>query len=103
MDLTQRPRRLRGSETLRRMVRETRIHKASLIYPAFVAEGLRERQEIASMPGQYRHTQDSLLHSPGERSPGLPGLLQPRGGPDGHESPEGPVPRVVPDWRRVHV
>ena len=62
MDLTQRPRRLRGSETLRRMVRETRISKASLIYPAFVAEGLRERQEIASMPGQYRHTQDSLLH-----------------------------------------
>ena len=61
MDLTQRPRRLRGSETLRRMVRETRISKASLIYPAFVAEGLRERQEIAAMPGQYRHTQDSIL------------------------------------------
>ena len=56
MDLTQRPRRLRGSETLRRMVRETRISKASLIYPAFVAEGLREQQEIAAMPGQYRHT-----------------------------------------------
>ena len=35
MDLTQRPRRLRGSETLRRMVRETRISKASLIYPRF--------------------------------------------------------------------
>ena len=61
MDLTQRPRRLRGSETLRRMVRETRISKASLIYPAFVAEGLREQQEIAAMPGQYRHTQDSIL------------------------------------------
>ncbi len=61
MDLIQRPRRLRGSETLRSMVRETRISKASLIYPAFVAEGLRERQEIASMPGQYRHTRDSLF------------------------------------------
>ena len=56
MDLTQRPRRLRGSETATEDGPETRISKASLIYPAFVAEGLRERQEIAAMPGQYRHT-----------------------------------------------
>ena len=33
MDLIQRPRRLRGSETLRKMVRETRMDKSSLIYP----------------------------------------------------------------------
>ena len=39
MDLIQRPRRLRGSETLRKMVRETRIDKSSLIYPLFVKEG----------------------------------------------------------------
>ena len=39
MDLIQRPRRLRGSETLRKMVRETRIDKSSLIYPLFVMEG----------------------------------------------------------------
>ena len=39
MDLIQRPRRLRGSETLRKMVRETRIDKSSLIYPLFVREG----------------------------------------------------------------
>jgi len=43
------------------MVRETRIDKSSLIYPAFIAEGLTEKQEIRSMPGQYRHTMDSLL------------------------------------------
>ncbi len=61
MNMTKRPRRLRGGETLRRMVRETRIDKASLIYPAFIAEGLTEKQEIRSMPGQYRHTMDSLL------------------------------------------
>lgn len=61
MNLTKRPRRLRQGEALRKMVRETRIDKSSLIYPAFVAEGLGEKQEIRSMPGQYRHTMDSLL------------------------------------------
>ena len=39
MDLIQRPRRLRGSENLRKMVRETRMDKSSLIYPLFVKEG----------------------------------------------------------------
>lgn len=43
------------------MVPGNPVSKASLIYPAFVAEGLREQQEIAAMPGQYRHTQDSIL------------------------------------------
>jgi porphobilinogen synthase len=43
------------------MVRETRIDKSSLVYPAFVAEGIREKEEIPSMPGQYRHTVDSML------------------------------------------
>lgn len=38
MDLIQRPRRLRGSENLRKMVRETRMDKSSLIYPLFVKE-----------------------------------------------------------------
>lgn len=61
MDMIQRPRRLRQGEVLRKMVRETRIDKSALIYPAFIAEGLTEKQEIASMPGQYRHTAESLL------------------------------------------
>ena len=39
MDMTIRPRRLRGNDTLRRMVRETRMDKSSLIYPMFVKEG----------------------------------------------------------------
>lgn len=56
-----RPRRLRGGESLRKMVRETRADAASLIYPAFVAEGISEKTAIPSMPGQYRHTVDSLL------------------------------------------
>ncbi len=61
MELTTRPRRLRRTEQLRRMVRETRMDKSSLIYPAFVAEGIREREEISAMPGQYRHTLDTIL------------------------------------------
>lgn len=48
MDLIQRPRRLRGSETLRKMVRETRIDKSSLIYPLFVREGQGIEEEIPS-------------------------------------------------------
>ena len=39
MDMTIRPRRLRGGETIRKMVRETRMDKSSLIYPLFVMEG----------------------------------------------------------------
>ena len=61
MNIVQRPRRLRRKDALRRMVRETRMDASSLIYPVFVAEGIREKQEIAAMPGQYRHTIDSLL------------------------------------------
>lgn len=61
MNLTKRPRRLRNGEVLRKMVRETRMDVSALIYPAFVAEGLREPEEISAMPGQYRHSTDSLL------------------------------------------
>ena len=60
MDMTVRPRRLRGSEVLRKMVRETRMDKSSLIYPLFVREGQGIREEIPSMPGQYRYTLDQL-------------------------------------------
>ena len=56
MDLIQRPRRLRGSETLRKMVRETRIDKSSLIYPLFVREGQGIEEEIPSMKGQFRYS-----------------------------------------------
>ena len=60
MDLIQRPRRLRGSETLRKMVRETRIDKSSLIYPLFVKEGQGIEEEIPSMEGQFRYSVDRL-------------------------------------------
>ena len=60
MDMTIRPRRLRGNDTLRRMVRETRMDKSSLIYPMFVKEGNDIREEIPSMDGQYRYSVDCM-------------------------------------------
>ena len=58
--MIKRPRRLRQNEALRKMVRETRIDKSSLIYPMFVREGEGIREEIPSMIGQYRYL--SLIH-----------------------------------------
>ena len=60
MDLIQRPRRLRGSENLRKMVRETRMDKSSLIYPLFVKEGTGIEEAIPSMEGQFRYSVDRL-------------------------------------------
>ena len=60
MDLTVRPRRLRGSEALRKIVRETRVDKSALIYPLFVMDGENKVEEIPSMPGQYRYTVDRV-------------------------------------------
>ena len=61
MDMTVRPRRLRGSEVLRKMVRETRMDKSSLIYPMFVQEGLNVEEPIPSMEGQYRYSIDRMM------------------------------------------
>lgn len=55
-----RPRRLRNGETLRSMVRETRISADSLIYPMFVIEGDNIKEEIETMPGQYRYSIDRM-------------------------------------------
>ena len=60
MELIKRPRRLRGGENLRKMVRETRMDKSSLIYPLFVMEGTGIQEEIPSMEGQYRYSLDRL-------------------------------------------
>ncbi len=60
MDLLFRPRRLRTSETLRKMVRETRVSKQSLVYPLFAVDGEGIMEEIPSMEGQYRYSVDQL-------------------------------------------
>lgn len=58
---TARPRRLRRTPVLRRIVRETALHPSDLIYPLFVVPGEGVREEIASMPGQYRLSVDELV------------------------------------------
>ena len=60
MDLTIRPRRLRSSDTLRRMVRETRVSPDSLIYPLFLIEGENIREPISSLDGQWRYSPDRV-------------------------------------------
>ncbi|MGW7007151.1 porphobilinogen synthase [Streptomyces sp. NPDC054933] len=55
-----RPRRLRVTPAMRRMVAETRLHPADLILPAFVREGISEPTPINAMPGVVQHTRDTL-------------------------------------------
>jgi porphobilinogen synthase len=58
---THRPRRLRRTEALRGLVRETRLSARSLVYPLFVCPGAKVKQEISSMPGNYRWSVDLLV------------------------------------------
>jgi porphobilinogen synthase len=55
-----RPRRLRRTAPVRRMVAGTRLHPAELILPMFVKEGIAEPVPIQSMPGVFQHTRESL-------------------------------------------
>jgi porphobilinogen synthase len=57
-----RHRRLRQSEGLRRMVAETRLSPADFVYPLFITHGSGVREEIASMPGQFRLSLDMIPH-----------------------------------------
>jgi porphobilinogen synthase len=61
-----RPRRLRSTPALRRMVAEYRVHPSELILPAFIREGLAEPSPILSMPGVVQHTTDSLRRAASE-------------------------------------
>jgi porphobilinogen synthase len=55
-----RPRRLRSSAAMRRLVAETRLHPADLVLPMFVREGISQPEAIGSMPGVVHHSIDSL-------------------------------------------
>lgn len=55
-----RTRRLRRTQGIRRMVQDVDLHVKDLVYPIFVEEGDYGRQEIKSMPGQYRYTLNGL-------------------------------------------
>lgn len=58
--LVRRPRRLRATGAIRRLVAETRVHPAQLLLPVFVADGLTEPRPIGSLPGVVQHTLDSV-------------------------------------------
>lgn len=61
MELVYRPRRLRRSEAIRRMVRETVLSPADFIYPLFVTPGKGVCQEVAAMPGVSRRSVDLVV------------------------------------------
>ncbi|MDQ0951686.1 porphobilinogen synthase [Streptomyces phaeochromogenes] len=71
-----RPRRLRTTPVMRRMVAETRLHPADFILPAFVREGIREAVPIAAMPGVVQHSRDSLKKAAAEAvAAGISGIM----------------------------
>jgi porphobilinogen synthase len=71
-----RPRRLRTTPALRRMVSETSLEARQLVLPLFVREGIDEPQEISSMPGVLQHTRGTLLKAVAEAADlGLGGVM----------------------------
>ncbi|TDJ17306.1 MAG: porphobilinogen synthase [Deltaproteobacteria bacterium] len=71
-----RMRRLRQNDSLRRMVRETRVHRDDLVLPLFVVEGSGIREPVASMPGVFRHSVDMLVNEVKEvRDLGIPAVI----------------------------
>ena len=72
----QRMRRMRETEPLRRMVRETTLTPNDFIYPVFVTEGQGRREPISSMPGQFRLSIDLLIKEAQEvKSLGIPAVI----------------------------
>ena len=99
---THRPRRLRRTEAIRSLVRETRLSARSFIYPLFVCPGTKVKDEIKSMPGNYRWSVDLLVEEckavhvlgiPAVILFGIPENKDPVGS-DAHD-PEGIVQRAV--------
>ncbi|WP_433675792.1 porphobilinogen synthase [Microbacterium gorillae] len=76
MTPTIRPRRLRTTPAMRRLVAETRLNPAELILPVFVREGIDQAQPIGSMPGVMQHTIDSLRRATVEAAEaGIGGIM----------------------------
>ena len=69
-------RRLRGSEAMRRLVRETRISPEEMIYPIFIIEGENIKNPIPSMPGVYQYSMDRMDEMLAEvKEAGIAGVL----------------------------
>ena len=101
-----RPRRLRRTPTLRRLVAENRLSVDDLVAPLFVREGISDPQPIASLPGVVQHTRASLRAEVAAlREIGVPGVIL-FGIPDrkdevGSEAwnPDGIIQRALRDLR----
>jgi porphobilinogen synthase len=71
-----RPRRIRRTEALRELVRETRLTTAGFVYPMFVCPGSKVRQEVGSMPGVYQQSVDQIVEECREvESLGIPAVI----------------------------
>jgi porphobilinogen synthase len=97
-----RPRRLRRTEALRRMVRETKLSRDDLVLPLFVVEGRSVREAVSSMPGVFRLSVDELVSEaklvhdlgiPAVILFGIPAVKDARG--SGADDPGGVVQRAV--------
>jgi porphobilinogen synthase len=76
LPLTHRPRRLRRTEAIRQLVRETRLTPDCFIYPLFVCDGEGVRREVGSMPGVYQlSTDEAVREAAAARAEGVPGVL----------------------------
>jgi porphobilinogen synthase len=99
-----RPRRLRRTAALRRLVAETSVRPADLVLPLFVKEGIDEPQPVTSMPGVVQHTRDSLRKAAVEAVEagvgglilfGIPAVKDARG--SAADDPEGVVQLAIGD------
>ncbi len=103
-----RPRRLRRTESLREMVRETRLSTAGFIYPMFVCPGSKVRKEVSSMPGIFQQSADQIVEEcreveglgiPGIILFGLPETKDPRGASS--LTADGVVPKAIEAIRKA--
>ena len=101
-----RPRRLRATPALRRLVAEHRLRPDDLVAPLFVREGIDEPQPIASLPGQVQHTRRSLRDEAAALAElGVPAVMlfgvPARKDPQGSEAwnPDGVLARALSDLR----
>jgi porphobilinogen synthase len=71
-----RPRRLRRTEALRGLVRETRLATSGLVYPMFACPGTKVRSEVSSMPGVFQQSVDQIVEECREVADlGIPGVI----------------------------
>jgi porphobilinogen synthase len=103
-----RPRRLRRTEAMRRLVRETRLTPECFIAPLFVCGGRDVRREIAAMPGCYQMSPDCIVEECRHLADlgiggvilfGLPAAKDPQGAPAA--DPQGPVPMALRALRQA--